>query len=63
MKKFIKLKIFDFILIVFELIICGILINQIWCNNFPVSSGLLLILLILLTVSLIMYLSYRDTIK
>lgn len=60
MKKYFKLKITDFILIVVELILCGILIDQIWFNNFPVFSGLLLIFFIVGSVGLIIYLASRD---
>ncbi len=60
MKRFFKLKITDFILTAFELILCGILISQVLFNDFPLIPGLLLILLILLSVILIIYLSYRD---
>ena len=61
MKKYIKLKISDFILIVFELILCGILINLVLFNDFPMVSGFLLILFILISVILIIYLSYRES--
>lgn len=61
MKNYIKLKITDFVLIVFELILCGILINLVLFNDFPMVSGLLLILFILISVILIIYLSYRES--
>jgi hypothetical protein len=61
MKKYIKLKITDFILIAFELILCGILINLVLFNDFPMVSGFLLILFILISVILIIYLSYRES--
>lgn len=60
MKPFIKLKISEFILIALEFIICGIFISQIVFNNFPMISGFLLIILILVSITLIIYLSYRD---
>lgn len=63
MKKYFKLKITDFILIAFELILCGTLISQVIFNDFPLIPGSLLILLILLSVILIIYLSYRDSQK
>lgn len=63
MKKYIKIKIIDFILIAFELILFGILISQVIFNDFPLIPGLLLILLILFSVILIIYLSYRDNQK
>jgi uncharacterized membrane protein YcaP (DUF421 family) len=63
MKKIIKLKIIDFILIAFELILCGILISQVIFNDFPLIPCLLLILLILFSGILINYLSYRDSQK
>lgn len=61
MKNYIKLKITDFVLIAFELILCGILINLVLFNDFPMVSGLLLILFILISVILIIYLSYRES--
>lgn len=63
MKKYFRLKITDFILTAFELILCGILISQVIFNDFPLIPGLLLFLLILFSVILIIYLSYRDSKK
>lgn len=63
MKKCFRLKITDFILTAFELILCGILISQVLFNNFPLVPGFLLILLIVFSIILIIYISYRDSKK
>lgn len=63
MKKHIKLKITDFILTAFELILCGILISQVVFDDFPLIPALLLIILILISIVFIIYLSHRDNKK
>ncbi|MCE3239388.1 MAG: hypothetical protein K0R24_2369 [Gammaproteobacteria bacterium] len=48
------------LIIFFELILCGIVTSQIYLKLIPMSSGMILLSLILLTIILIIYLSRRG---
>jgi hypothetical protein len=55
-----KIKAIYILIIFFELILCGIVISQTYLKHIPLSSGLILLSLVLLTVILIISLSLRG---